>query len=155
MAIHIVRHGKAGSRHDWAQPDDLRPLTESGGRQAEGLVQILAGEEVKRVLSSRYVRCVQTVAPLADALGVDVEQHGALAEEADLADTWELLEELGTTEAVLCTHGNIVSDVLDGLASGGVRFSHQLACKKGSVWTLETDGSGAIRRARYTPPRAS
>lgn len=152
MAIHLVRHAKAGSRHDWAQPDELRPLTEAGERQAAGLVELLADEGVKRILSSRYARCVQTVAPLADALGLEVERHEALAEEADPADVWELLNELGTTEAVLCTHGNIVEEVLEGLVRRGVLPSRELASKKGSVWTLETNSRGRIRRARYTAP---
>ena len=154
MSLHLVRHGKAGSRPDWGQPDELRPLTGNGRRQALGLADLLAGEPVKRILSSRYVRCVQTVAPLAERLGLEVEQHAALAEEADIESTWSLLEELAGSDVVACTHGNVIPGVLDRIhrRGGELVADDGWACAKGSVWTLEADPAGAFTRARYTPP---
>ena len=155
MAVHLLRHAKAGHRHEWAQPDELRPRTPAGMQQALALRESLAALPVKRILSSRYLRCVQTVAPLAERLGLEVELHPALAEEADVADTWDLLEELaGTgTDAVLCTHGNVTPPVIDRLVRRGGRIiDHDPGNKKGSVWTLEADGDGRFTTATYVPP---
>jgi phosphohistidine phosphatase SixA len=152
--IHLIRHAKAGSRQDWAQPDELRPLTDAGRRQAKALAEELADAGVKRVLSSRYTRCVQTVEPLADALGLEVETHPALAEEADLAATWSLVEELAPTGAALCTHGNVVDAVVDRLHRRGVKLvgHHKASGRKASVWALEARRDGTVRRATHTPP---
>ena len=68
MTVYVVRHGKAGSRSGWTEPDDQRPLTKAGRRQAGALADMLAGDHVTRVLSSPYVRCRQTVEPLAERL---------------------------------------------------------------------------------------
>lgn len=152
MALHIVRHAKAGSRADWAQPDELRPLTPAGRQQAAGLVAELVEHPIKRVLTSRFARCCQTVEPLALELGLDVEQHPALAEEADLDDTWALLEELAGTEAVLCTHGNVIPPVVDRALRRGATLAGEHGNKKASVWTFELDPDGRITTARYTPP---
>ena len=64
----------------WADDDQLRPLDKKGRRQAQKLAAELATEDVRRVVSSPYVRCVQTVEPLAAALGLEVELDDRLAE---------------------------------------------------------------------------
>lgn len=154
MAIHLVRHAKAGSRHEWSQPDELRPLTGSGVRQATTLCDSLADLPVKRILTSRFLRCEQTVRPLAMHLGIDVELHPALSEEADVAETWELMEELAGTEAVLCTHGNIIPPVIDRLVGrGGVLLGDEVGNKKGSVWMVDVTPDGSFPSATYVPPQ--
>jgi 8-oxo-dGTP diphosphatase len=155
MAIHLVRHAKAGSRSDWAQPDELRPLTPAGMVQAAAICALLRDRPVKRVLSSPYVRCVQTVEPLADALGLELEHHHALGEDTDPNHTWELLAELAGTEAVLCSHGNVIPDAVDrAVRSGAEVLGRMTGNRKGSVWTLETDEHGVVKTVRYTPPPA-
>ena len=63
-----------------------------------------------RVLSSPYDRCVQTVEPLAEELGVGIEIDDRLAEGAGRGPALELLGAL--EDAVACTHGDIVEEVL-------------------------------------------
>jgi len=151
--IHLVRHGKAGSRPDWAEPDDLRPLTGAGRRQATALADQLGASGVTCILSSRYVRCVQTVEPLAARLGIEVEAHPALSEEADVAATWELLEKLVSTSSALCTHGNVLDAVVDRLHRRGVELvGRRGSGRKASVWSLEADEDGKITRAVHVPP---
>lgn len=148
MAIHLVRHASAGSRPDWHQPDDLRPLSNSGLAQATVVAAALAPLGITRIVSSRYVRCVQTVQPLADRLGLGIEQHPALAEEASLTDSWALLEAVATDgrETVLCSHGNIIPALLDRLRRRGIELvGEDSSCHKGSVWTVEVDSGAAIR----------
>lgn len=148
MAIHLVRHAKAGNRSDWHQPDDLRPLTNGGAAQATAIAEALAPFEVDRVISSRYVRCVQTVQPLADRLGIPIEVEPALAEEASLAHTWALLEEAAASgrETVLCSHGNVIPPLLDRLHRRGIELlADDWSCRPGSIWTIELDPSGFTR----------
>jgi len=64
---------------------------------------------VRRILSSPYVRCVQTVEPLAAALGLEVELDERL-EEGKGGAAAELLREDGV---VCCTHGDIVEALVD------------------------------------------
>jgi 8-oxo-(d)GTP phosphatase len=111
----LLRHASAGDRDHWDGPDLLRPLDERGRRQAAELVELLRPFGLRRVVSSPYTRCVDTVAPLAKALGVPLEEDERLAEgAAPGAD--ELLREDGV---LACTHGDVVVDVLGrGLKKG-------------------------------------
>lgn len=139
MAIHFVRHANAGNRPAWHQPDDLRPLTSAGVVQALTVAEHLAARPVERILSSRYVRCVQTVQPLAERVGLTVETHPGLAEEADIGATWTLLESAmeRTGDTVLCSHGNVIGSILDRIRRRGITFvAAELTCRKGSIWTI-------------------
>ena len=73
MALYLVRHAKAGQRSRWDGPDHLRPLTKAGRAQAQALAAWLANEPISRLLSSPYVRCVQTLEPLAEKLALEIE----------------------------------------------------------------------------------
>ena len=58
---------------DWDGPDDLRPLDERGPRAGPAAGRGAAGSSARRrCCSAPPVRCRQTVAPLAEALGLDV-----------------------------------------------------------------------------------
>jgi 8-oxo-dGTP diphosphatase len=148
MAIHLLRHAEAGNRPSWHQPDDLRPLTSNGVVQSVNVADALADRAIGRILSSRYVRCVQTAQPLADRVGLPVESHPALAEEAGIDATWSLLEEVaaaGGSDTVLCSHGNVIGAVLDRMRRRGITLvADELTCRKGSVWTVNVaDGDVA------------
>src|SRR6266508_3359874 len=64
----LVRHADAGNKRDWSGPDAERPLSEEGWEQAAGLVDLLAGLRIERLLTSPLLRCRQTLEPLAAAL---------------------------------------------------------------------------------------
>jgi len=153
MTLYLVRHAHAGSRHSWHQPDDERPLSAKGENQAAELAKALGSLRVERILSSPSRRCVDTMTPLGDALGIDVEPNRALDERADDTQVLRLVSDLEGNDAALCTHANIVPVILDHLRRNGTRFGpgpHDW--KKGSVWVLETDDAGAFTEARYVPP---
>lgn len=104
MTSILLRHASAGHRIDWEHDDTGRALDARGRRQSADLVEILRPLGVSRVVSSPYVRCVQTVEPLATALGLPVEKDDRLEEGAGAAAV-DLLNESGV---VCCTHGDIV-----------------------------------------------
>jgi 8-oxo-dGTP diphosphatase len=152
VTILLVRHGRAGSRKNWDGPDEERPLSKKGQRQAEGLVELLGRDPVKRVLSSPYVRCVQTVEPLARTLGLEVELRPELAEGAPIDAALALVRDLAGTTAVLCSHGDIVPALVFTLADAdGVDVGDDPPCAKGSAWELE-EVDGRVKAARYLAP---
>jgi len=104
----LLRHASAGDRDGWPGTDRSRPLDRRGQTQAAALVEILRPLGVRRVVSSPYVRCIETVQPLAAALDVPVEPDDRLAEGAG-PGALELVFEPGV---VCCTHGDIAEAVL-------------------------------------------
>src|SRR5688572_29639424 len=90
MAVHLIRHGAAGDRH--VDGDEARELTGKGHRHADSIAELLCARPIREIRSSRYVRCVETVVPLAERLGLVVIEEDALAEEASIEATWALLE---------------------------------------------------------------
>ena len=65
MCVILLRHASAGDRAEWQGDDVVRPLDKRGHKQALALREALLARGVRRSVSSPYVRCVQTVEPLA------------------------------------------------------------------------------------------
>ncbi len=152
MAIYLVRHGKAGSRRDWKGPDDERPLSKRGRRQAEGLVDLLTDVGLATVFSSPSLRCLQTVEPLAERLGVTVEARPELREATPEAEVAGFVGDLMSTTAAVCSHGDMIPIILDVLVRHhGLDIPDDYPCAKGSVWALVDGGAGRMT-ARYLAP---
>jgi phosphohistidine phosphatase SixA len=137
MSLLLVRHAWAGDPSEWEGDDRERPLDERGRRQAEALVEELEGFELDRIVSSPYLRCVQTVEPLARARGLEIEHDEACGAHR-LEDVPGVLERLRGQNAAVCAHGDLPFFL------GDRKF------KKGSVWVLGSD----LRPARYIRPPA-
>jgi phosphohistidine phosphatase SixA len=149
VSVYLVRHAKAGSRSRWSGPDSERPLSKAGRRQAKAVAAKLRDHKITRVLSSPYVRCTQTVEPLAKALGVEIEATDALAEGTWLIDALRLVEKVLDQETVLCSHGDIIPALLDHYARAGIPLDDN-RMEKGSIWVLEvTDGE--VVAGHYLP----
>jgi 8-oxo-dGTP diphosphatase len=152
MPLLVVRHARAGRRSHWNGPDVERPLSGRGRKQAEALARQLSPYGPKRILTSPYVRCVQTVEPLARDAGLGVEMSDALAEGAPAQAVTDLASELTGTTAVLCTHGDVVATLLDLLVGTfGLTLPDELPCAKGSTW-LVGERDGRLATAQYLPP---
>jgi len=148
LRVFVVRHADAGDRERWAGPDDERPLSPKGLEQAEGLVEVLKPYRVEHVATSPYVRCRQTVEPLAAALGLAVEEVAELAEGHSYAQALAVAARLGG-DAVLCTHGDVTSDLVDALLDGGV-IRGEARSPKASTWILEVK-DGLVEEASFLP----
>lgn len=136
--ILLVRHAWAGDRSEWAGEDRLRPLDERGRAQAGALVALLEEFELGRILSSPYLRCIETVEPLGEARGLPVEPRPELGEERQDEGVPTVIRELGEEPAAVCVHGG----ALEALGATGKH-------KKGAVWVIEHG-----RPVRYlSPPR--
>jgi broad specificity phosphatase PhoE len=150
VTVYLVRHARAGSRSRWKGDDSRRPLSKVGKAQAEGIAKQLTREPITTVVSSPYVRCVDTIAPVAERLGIELETADALAEGARLSQALRLFEKVQDREAVLCTHGDVMQDLLDHFGRHGVKLrDHRM--EKGSIWVFEI-GRDGVEKARYLPP---
>lgn len=152
MTIYLVRHAKAGERSEWDGDDRLRPLSKRGRRQAEGLVGLLDGERFGRIMSSPYVRCMESVVPLAASRGLAVEPTESLSEGASLESALALVKEHAEAGAIFCSHGDVIPMLLEHCAKGGIDLGLDPRVPKGSVWVLETHYDGSVYAARYLPP---
>ena len=155
MTIYLIRHSKAGDRDTWCDDDRLRPLSGRGHRQARLLVEVLRDATFDRVLSSPFVRCMETVVPIAGVRGLPVEPVEGLAEGARLEETLELVRKHAASGAIMCTHGDVMPMLLDHYAAAGVEITDELMWPKGCTWALETDSTGEVVRARYVAAPAA
>ena len=151
MSLLVVRHARAGSRRRWNGPDETRPLSGRGRRQAGALVKLLVPFGPTRILSSPYVRCIQTVEPLSAKLGLEVEASDALAEHQPAEDVVALARSLTASTVVLCSHGDEIAALLHSLVrDDGLALPKDYECAKGSTWVLHAR-KGRYSNARYLP----
>jgi 8-oxo-(d)GTP phosphatase len=149
--IYVVRHAHAGDPTQWEGPDQIRPLSQKGWKQAAALADGLQGVEL--LLSSHYLRCRQTLEPLAERLGLPIQDEPRLVEATAFREFLELV----TTPApptAMCTHGDIVMNLVDYLQRRRLADPDKAGSSKASVWALEVE-DGAIKTARYIPPPGS
>ncbi len=148
-SISVIRHAEAGDRDRWTAPDDVRPLTRGGRLQAQRIAERFANEPFVQVMSSPFVRCVQTVSPLADAHGLSVELRDDLAEGQPYGYLEKaILEAEGEGPTAICVHGDALRALLDDLIERGIARRVSRATKKGATWVVEVH-DGAIVSARH------
>ncbi len=83
--LYIVRHCQAVGQEPNA------PLTSEGHLQAIALTDLLFGFGIERVISSPFIRAYQSIAPLAERLGLSIEIDNRLIERVLCAtplDNW-------------------------------------------------------------------
>ncbi len=106
VELYLLRHAHAGDPLKWRGPDEERPLSAKGERQAERMARFLKGVGFTPdvILSSPKIRSTQTAEPLSRALGLKVRTDERLASGLGLAEV----------EATLVTAGNPRRPVLVG-----------------------------------------
>lgn len=149
--LYLVRHAKAGSRHNFAGDDRLRPLTDNGRMQAKALAKALAGAGVHTLISSPYLRCIETLQPTARLIGGSVSTDERLGEGRSYLAIVELIEAQADGTA-LCSHGDVIPEAIAALERRGCEFTSAPDWRKASVWVLGRNGSGEIVTAHAWPP---
>ncbi|MEX1207952.1 MAG: phosphoglycerate mutase family protein [Acidimicrobiia bacterium] len=148
--IFVVRHAHAGSSANWKGPGDERPLSERGHLQAKRIGEALFADGATTVFSSPYLRCVQTVSPLAAMLDIEVDELPELAEGAGGSGAARLV--LDAVEGtVICSHGDVLHALGGLFAAGGAPLGPWMPFEKGAILRLERDG-GRIVSASYEAP---
>jgi len=151
----LVRHGSAGQREAWHGEDDERPLDARGRAEALAAATVLPAYGPTRVLSAPVQRCVETVRPLAERLGVPVEVDPALSEELHAQDPSAVVGRLralsGELHAVVaCSQGDAIPDAVAALADADDIDPGRVTARKGSMWAL-TFSHGRLVDADHTP----
>jgi 8-oxo-dGTP diphosphatase len=152
-AVYLVRHAKAGIRGTWAGADEGRPLTRRGRKQARRLVERFQGLDLERIVSSPFVRCVQTVGPLAAARGLSVEPATELREGASVDELLRVIAGLDERPTVVCGHGTEIGSMIERLHRSGATIEGTRGIAKGSVWVLDCE-HGRVVSAHYLPAPA-
>ena len=157
MRVLVIRHGCAEDKRDWAGPDPERPLDVAGYRQAAALVA-LARSAARSAAScpSPTKRCVDTVVPLAHARGLRVEEDARLARHAPGEHLMDGALAPEFADAVLCTHGELMSEVLVVFRAAGVpivaeRTDDAWLLAKGAGWDLSVE-DGRVTGLRHFHP---
>ena len=149
--VHVIRHAKAKNRLEWRERDDVRPLTKRGRREAVAIAERLRQDPPSRLVSSPYVRCIQTLEPLALALDLPIETTDELAEGAGGAAALDLVLSLsGGGRVACCTHGDVLHEVVSAVAASGVPLDGPLESPVASAWILEVE-SARVVSARFQP----
>lgn len=159
----LVRHAKAGSRKQHDGDDRLRPLDSAGTAQSEALVAQLRAFGADTVTAADRLRCVQTVEPLAERLGVEITVEPALTEEDYARDP-----QLGRKRAleiarrggspVICSQGKVIPDLVRWWSERDSVSVPASRNRKGSTWVLSLFGDRLvaidhIESALPAPPR--
>lgn len=150
--IYLVRHAKAGERRVWTGEDIDRPLSRTGWKQSNAIARRLAKKQVTSLHSSAYVRCRQTLEPLGELLGLDVQEDKRLLEDEPFEPVLELLRD-ASDGAVLCSHGDIIPAVIEALVRRGMQVETPPDWRKASVWVLRRKGDRITKGKVWPPPQ--
>jgi phosphohistidine phosphatase SixA len=150
VAIHLIRHASAGKRTG-SSDDFARPLDARGHEQAQAIARLLADSNVDRVLTSPALRCQQTVGALARTCDLKVEVVDWLAEGSSQLAIIRKMMKLGDQDVALCSHGDVIPEVVRTLEAQGMEINGERGWKKGAIWSIHMR-DGTATRAEYLAP---
>jgi phosphohistidine phosphatase SixA len=119
-------------------------------KQAEDLITTFANYDIAAVYSSPYLRCMQTVEPMARAHRLKVQTEAGLAEGRGLEAAYRFFNDPKLDQVVLCTHADIVFELIEDLTKLRVLPAFREDYDKGSTWVVDVKG-GVPVKARYIP----
>jgi 8-oxo-dGTP diphosphatase len=148
----LVRHAHAGQRSRWHGDDRKRPLDARGREQAAQLAAFVPAFSPSRVLSADLTRCLQTGAPMAAALGVEIEPEPLLSDAAHAKSAGKTLARVreiartGTTAVV--SQGDTIPALVAALAAKDAVAlppgTEKVPARKGSAWALSFAGDRLV-----------
>jgi phosphohistidine phosphatase SixA len=145
--LYLLRHAHAGDPEAWSGPDELRPLSEKGKRQAKRLGRFLADGPARpdAIVTSPKVRAEQTARAVAKALDVPVRLDQRLAGGFGMRSLVELVGSLDAGAPMLVGHDPDFSALLAGLIGArGVEMRKGALAAIDLSWPLER-GAGTLR----------
>ena len=123
VELYLLRHAHAGDPSAWHGPDDERPLSAKGERQAERLGTFLAelGFGPDAIISSSKLRALQTAERVAARLGVAVLQDRRLGGSLEPAAVEAILADAGgPSRPVLVGHDPDFTSLVEALCGGSI-----------------------------------
>ena len=123
----VLRHAKATPRSDWHKgnkvvDDGKRPLLTEGKKQAKELIPLLNAFGPKRVITSPWVRCFNTVQPYAEKFRLPVIERSQLSELGNKkgpSRTRNVVKDVIDEKkaAVVCSHRPALPTILESLGN--------------------------------------
>jgi phosphohistidine phosphatase len=143
MQIYLLRHGIAEDAPP-GRPDSGRALTSEGREKLRHVLKRARAANVSPslILSSPYVRAVETAAVAVEVLGYSgkVVRTQALAPEASPADTWEeIRSRTGERAILLASHEPLMSSLAAFLLASPAL---QVDMKKAALVRIDCDRLG-------------
>jgi phosphohistidine phosphatase len=143
----FLRHANAGDPMTWDRPDEERPITEKGRRQAERVGRLLAaaGYAPDVILSSPLARARQTAEIVSEILGTRMRIDDRLGEALDLATIERILADAGDPRRpVLVGHDPDFSELVSELVGAPIPM------RKGALARVDLErplepGTGELR----------
>jgi len=172
--IDLVPHMDAGDaefKAKWTRSHDERPLTEFGRREADAQCEALAGEQIDALYSSPALRARQTIAPLAERLGLEINLldgigdlqtwHGPDGWDAKrdlnvathaagcaMAALWDVQLAYPEGHVVACSHGHVIPALVSFLiAAHGLQDVPEVT-QRGQWYRIEMDGADVVEIER-------
>ncbi len=146
MELYLLRHADAGDPDAWDGPDDTRPLSAKGRRQAERLGRHLASIHFRpdAIVSSPKLRAVETAELVAGALGCPFTTDEQVLGPLDPDSLVDLAADAGDPKAMLLVgHDPDFSELLATLTGANAPL------KKGALARIDVDAdhpdSGRLR----------
>ncbi len=151
MLLLLIRHARAPERDAERWPDDrLRPLTNAGRATHARMSRTLARLDLEPglMLTSPWVRAMQTADIMIDELGLDIDatECAALAAEPDVAAIAQCIgDQPDDATVALVGHSPFLEDLASLLLAGSTGVGIDLP--KSGVMGLETDAVAAGQAA--------
>ena len=124
MQLYFLRHGEADWPH-WTRPDDERPLTDFGKKEARQVAKLLDRLKVKPnvVVTSPLPRASQTAEVAAQQLKTKLRQDKALEPGFGISELRTLLKRHGSKVLMLVGHEPDFSSVISALTGASLKLS--------------------------------
>lgn len=148
IQLHLLRHAHAGDPLAYDGPDDARPLSAKGEKQALRLARFLAGIgfQPDAIVTSPKVRAARTAELVAERLGGEVRVDPRLGGALDLGAVEAILDDIGAPRRpVIVGHDPDFSELVATLAGAG-----RIPMRKGALARIDVArplaaGSGTLR----------
>ena len=153
MELYLLRHAHAGDPGRWDGPDDARPLSEKGERQADRLGRYLSsvGFAPDAIITSPKVRAARTAELVALHLAVPVGVDDRLGGDLTLESLEDLLRDAGDPARLVVVGHDPAFSELVALLVGALR----IPMRKGALARIDVDrplaAAGGILRWLVPP----
>jgi len=124
MQLYFLRHGEA-DWPGWTKPDDERPLTDFGKKEARQVGKFLNRLKVKPdlIVTSPLPRALQTAEAAAEELKTKLRQDEALEPGFGISELGKVLKRHRSKVLMLVGHEPDFSSVISALTGGFIKMS--------------------------------
>ena len=155
-ALMVLRHATATPRLDWNGEEAKRPLLPLGSLEAKKLVPLISAFGPKKVITSPWARCLETVTPYARKSGRTVIKRAQLTERANAKKPNRtldvVLDLVGSAKTgLICSHRPALPSVLNPLSKMAV--SKELSQEIEAASNLKPGEFAVVRLTLSKKPR--